>query len=68
MKKQLELKAELSRRGWRYRDLAGQLRARGLEIEADDILAIVAGKRQPDEKLKKITAQILGRPTYELFF
>jgi hypothetical protein len=67
MKKHLELKAELARRGWRYRDLARALRERGFDIEADDILAIVAGKRKPDAKLKSAAAEILGRPTFELF-
>ena len=67
MKRKLELKAELTRRGWRYRDLARELRAHGIEVEADDILAIVAGKRQPDEKIKTTIAAILGRPTFEVF-
>ena len=67
MKRQLELKAELARRSWRYRDIAKELRARGLDVEADDILAVINGKRGPDDAFKKITAEILGRPSFELF-
>ena len=67
MKRQLELKAELARRAWRYRDLAKELRARGLDMEAEDILAVVNGKRVPDEVFKKTTAEILGRLTWEVF-
>jgi hypothetical protein len=67
MKKQLELKAELARRGWRYRDLARELRARAVDAEADDVLAVIAGKRTPDERFKKAVSDILGRPSFELF-
>ena len=67
MTKQLELKAEIVRRGWRYRDMAHEARARGLDVEGDDVLAIVNGKRNPDERLRKIFSEILGRPSFELF-
>jgi len=67
MKRQLELKAELTRRGMRYRDLARALRGRGLEAEEGDILSVVNGKRCVDDAFKRNVSEILGRPSYELF-
>lgn len=67
MKKLLELRAELVRRGMRYRDLARALRERGIDAEESDVLAVIAGKRRADDAFKKAVANILGRPTFELF-
>ena len=47
--------------------MAHEARARGLDVEGDDVLAIVNGKRNPDERLRKIFSEILGRPSFELF-
>ncbi len=67
MKRQLELKAELARRGMRYRDLARALRGHGLEAEEGDILAVINGKRCVDDTFRRHVAEILGRPSFELF-
>ena len=46
MQKQVELQAEMVRQAKRYRDLARALRTRGIEVETDDVLAVVDGKRR----------------------
>ena len=40
------------RRGWRYKDMAREMRGRGLDVEESDVLAVVAGKREPDAAFK----------------
>ena len=67
MQKQVELRAEMVRQGKRYRDLARELREHGIGAETDDVLAVVNGKRRADDAFKKAVADVLGRPTFELF-
>ena len=55
------------RRGWRYKDMAREMRGRGLDVEESDVLAVVAGKREPDAAFKTAAAAVLGKPTFELF-
>jgi hypothetical protein len=65
--KRLELKGELARQDIRHRDLAGKLRALGHSVEADDIGRIVSHRWDPPMQIKKAIAEILGRPSFELF-
>jgi len=65
--KQIEVRAEMVRQGKKYRDMARELRERGLDVEESDVLLIVNGKRRADDNFKKHVAAILGRPTFELF-
>jgi hypothetical protein len=65
--KLLELKGELARRDMRHRDLAGKLRELGHLVEADDIGRIVSRRWDPPKQIKGAIANILGRPSFELF-
>lgn len=66
-KRRLELKAELTRRDMKYRELAGLLRDRGFDVGEFDIARLVAGRLTPTEKMRGAISEILGRPTFELF-
>jgi len=65
--RKLELKAELSRRGMKYRDLAAHLKDRGFDIGEYGLARIVAGRWDPPRDVRQAIADILGRPTFELF-
>lgn len=66
-KRRLELKAELSRRGWHYRDLASKLRELGIDADSFDIARIVAGRWEPPEVVRQACSRILNRQAFELF-
>ncbi len=65
--RRLEIKAELARRGMKHRDLARELRKRGLPTEEREIAYIINGRRNPSEEMRQAISEILGRPTYILF-
>ena len=65
--RRLELKAELIRKDYKYRDLASKLQDRGFEVGEFFIARIVAGRFDPPLELKKTIAEILQRPTFEIF-
>jgi len=66
-KKRLELKGELSRRGLSYRDLSRLLEGRGFDAGEFLISRIISGRVYPSEELRGAIAEILGRPSFELF-
>jgi len=61
------LKIELVKRDWRHRDLAARLRERGFSVDADDVSRLVAGRWTPPDDIREAIADILGRPTFEIF-
>ena len=66
-KRMLEVKAELTRRDWKYRTLAARLRERGFDADGGDIVRLVAGRWNPPEEMRLAISDILNRPTFELF-
>jgi hypothetical protein len=67
MERRLELKAELTRRDMKYRELAALLRERGFDVGEFHIASLVAGRMTPSEKMRRAVSEILGRPTFEIF-
>ena len=67
MKRQIEVRAQMIRRGLTYKGMARELRGRGLDVEESDVLAVVNGRRVPDAAFKTAAAAVLGKPTFELF-
>ena len=67
MDKRLNIKIEMVKRDWRHRDMAAQLRERGFDVDTDDVSRLIAGRWTPAEEIRRAIAEILGRPTYELF-
>jgi hypothetical protein len=67
MKKQTEVRAAMVRAGMGYTELAQACRARGVEVEATELSAMVGGRREASEKLRATVAAVLGRPTFEVW-
>jgi hypothetical protein len=67
MDRRLNIKLELVKRDWRHRDLAARLRERGFEVDTDDVSRLVAGRWTPPSDVREAIAEILQRPTFELF-
>jgi|ETNmetMinimDraft_26_1059896.scaffolds.fasta_scaffold307995_1 transcriptional regulator with XRE-family HTH domain len=68
MNRNLELKAELTRHDLRYRDLANRLQKRGYSDAGEYLIArILAGRIEPSNGMRGAIAEILNRPTIELF-
>ncbi|MDD4871588.1 MAG: hypothetical protein PHR77_13610 [Kiritimatiellae bacterium] len=68
MDKLLNIKIELVKRDWKHRDLASQLREHGFsEVDTADVSRLIAGRWTPPEDIRRAIADILERPTFELF-
>ena len=65
--RKLELRAELARQDMSHRDLVARVRERGIDVEISDIARIIAGRWEPPADLRQVVAEILGRPSFELF-
>jgi hypothetical protein len=65
--RRLNIKVEMVKRDRRHRDMAAQLRERGLNVDTDDVSRLIAGRWTPPENIRRAISEILGRPTYELF-
>lgn len=65
--RRLELKAEMTRRDMTQRDLAHILREKGFDMEPYDVARIIASRWDPPDEIRRAIAEILERPTFEIF-